>query len=273
MGPHVSFLSSATTAFCSRGISGPRVAAVIPSAAGMAVSAAARPRGVSAIARRRRSRSSRVTVTKSRDCSRSTTPLVVAASCQISRPSSFCEHRVDFIELRQRRELRLRQPLRDAGHEDGRVALHSDAQQEPDLLVQPVATRRRARRPHAAHIVTCGRVCGPSAPSPGRRRSRSEWPFTICISAACADRDVHPFPCELARDALADAFAAAGHQCDLSMKLQVHVGVSDVACSGAAEARCSLLGEGAAPLQVIGARVGGGISGPLPGLRCLREMN
>jgi len=67
------------------------VVAVTSAATSKAVSVTWRPRSVSATARRRRSFGSASTVTAPRAPSRSTTPLMVAASRQISRPSWFCE--------------------------------------------------------------------------------------------------------------------------------------------------------------------------------------
>ena len=53
-------------------------------------------------------------------------------------PELVLRTRSHLAQLGERRELRLRQPLDDPRHEDRRMPLHRDPQQEADLIVEPI---------------------------------------------------------------------------------------------------------------------------------------
>ena len=122
-----------------------RRAAVISAATFMAASVTARPRSVSVTARRRRSFRSLSAVRKPRAC-QPVDHALDGGGVEIDQPAEMVlRARPDFVELGERGELRLRQPLDHARHEDRGVALHGDAHQEADLIVEHVAAVHRPR--------------------------------------------------------------------------------------------------------------------------------
>ena len=132
-------------------------------------SKSARPSGVRSTISRRRSSALGTVVTSRRVTSRPTTPLIVAASIAVARPSWFCDIGPSSASLRERRELR-RRHLRDHLGEDRQVALVDAAQQKSDLLVEPVALAR-----------PCAPLDAPRNPPLARHIDRSRRrPQTIC---------------------------------------------------------------------------------------------
>jgi IclR family transcriptional regulator, mhp operon transcriptional activator len=89
---HRSLLNSATSVSRSLASSGASVSLVIASALGAAFSAICAPARVRLTSRRRPSSGSALVSVRPRAVSRSITPLMVATSIAVNRPSWFCEH-------------------------------------------------------------------------------------------------------------------------------------------------------------------------------------
>ncbi len=96
--------------------------------------------------KRRPSSGSGLVSVRPRAVRRSITPLMVATSIAVSRPSRFCEHGPVSASLRDGRPLRRRQVDADFAGEDGGVALPDLAQDEADLLIEDVGRPCRLDR-------------------------------------------------------------------------------------------------------------------------------